>query len=178
MAMRVCFMRHGQSNYNLKRLCNDDPRKDVHLTPLGRKQAEEVAEKLRDRGFEVVFISEFPRSRETAEIVNRYHNAPVRVDSRINDRKTGLEGRTFSEFLKALGTDIFNSRLEGGESFREEKRRVCSFLRDLKGMDYGSVLVVTHGEIMKVINGYFRKLSDRDAWSVKVGNCQVMEFDA
>ncbi|OGZ52859.1 MAG: hypothetical protein A3A29_01310 [Candidatus Ryanbacteria bacterium RIFCSPLOWO2_01_FULL_47_79] len=130
--MTIYFVRHGQTNYNIEGLCNDDPTKDVHLTEEGKKQAEEVAKKLYDRKFEMVYVSELPRTRQTAEIINAFHNAPIEVDGRINDRKTGYDSKPVGDFLKYIGTNIYHAKPEGGESFQEEKQRVFVFLDDLK----------------------------------------------
>lgn len=176
--MKAFFVRHGQSNYNLKDLCNDDPKKDVHLTPLGIKQSEEIAERLRDKGFEVIFVSEFSRTRQTAEIINKYHNAPIRVDTRTNERISGFEGKPTSEFEKHISKDRFHIKPKNGESFQEEKKRVFSFLEGLKEMKYDSVLVVTHGDNLVIVSGYFNKLSDEEMWSRPYPeNGCVLEFN-
>lgn len=175
--MKAFFVRHGQTNYNLKDLCNDDPKKDVHLTELGKRQAEEVAEKLRNEKIGVIFISELPRTRETAEIINRFHGAPIKVDKRLNDRKTGFEGRPVSEFDDAVKKDALNTKPRGGESFMEEKKRVVSFIKSLKRMKYKGVVVITHSEPLKIINAYFGGLSDTETPDLHVGNCEIAERD-
>lgn len=174
--MKLYVARHGQTNYNVLGLCNEDPKKDVHLTPLGIKQSEELAEKLRDKKIDLIIVSELPRTRETAEIVNKYHKAPILVDKRINDRKTGFEGRPVSEFREAVEPDPLRLKFGDGESFLEEKERVFSFLEDLKKLGANTVLVVTHSEPIQIINGYFRKLSDEEMLDTKIKNCQLLEY--
>src|SRR3989344_768606 len=112
--MRVYVVRHGQTDYNLRYLCNDDPHIDIHLTDLGKKQSQEVAKKLKNVEFDKVFISELPRPRQTAEIITQDRGLPFIGDKRINDRKTGCEGKTTAEFEKALGQNLFNIKLPGG----------------------------------------------------------------
>ena len=173
--MKLFVVRHGQTNYNLKHLCNDDPKVDVHLTEEGTKQAEIIANKLKDIKFDAVFISEIPRTRETAEIINK--NLKLKVDSRINDRKTGLEGGTTSDFNEIMKDDLFNKKINDGESFQEEKKRVFSFLDELSKLDYKNVLIVSHHETIKIITGYFKKLNDQEMWDLRINNCMVQEFD-
>ena len=43
--MKVYALRHGQSQYNLLGLCNDDPKTDVHLNDTGKLQAQAAAER-------------------------------------------------------------------------------------------------------------------------------------
>nr|WP_292992781.1 histidine phosphatase family protein [Nitrosomonas sp.] len=65
-------MRHGRTNYNDLGLCNDDPARDVYLTEAGIAQAQSAALALREVAFERILVSPLPRTRQTAEIVNRY----------------------------------------------------------------------------------------------------------
>lgn len=177
--MKAYFVRHGQTNYNLRCLCNDDPTKDVHLTTLGIDQAAIVAEKLRYTPLESILVSELPRTKETAEIINRYHNLPITLDRRINDRKTGFEGKPDTEFFAAIdkSTDPFGARFNGEESFQEEKQRVYSFLEDIKQENYEHALIVTHSEILKIIKGYFKNLSDKDMWNTHFDNCDILDIE-
>ncbi|MBU1987926.1 MAG: histidine phosphatase family protein, partial [Nanoarchaeota archaeon] len=64
--MEIYFMRHGESEYNVKKLINFDPSVPVHLTENGKKQAEEAAGELKHIRFDAICSSEFPRARETA----------------------------------------------------------------------------------------------------------------
>jgi len=175
--LKLYVARHGQTNYNVLGLCNDDPKKDVHLTKLGVKQSEELAEKLRNKKIDLIIVSELPRTRETAEIINKHHKAPILVDKRLNDRKTGFEGKPVSEFQKAVEPDRLRLKFGDGESFLEEKERVLSFLEDLKKVEANSVLVVTHSEPIQIINGYFKKLSDEEMLATKIKNCQLLEYN-
>lgn len=177
--MKIFVVRHGQSVYNLKNLVNDYPEKDVHLTSLGINQSEDLARKLKDRKFDVIFVSEFPRARETADIINKYHNILINVDPRLNERKTGFDGRLESEFEKAVEKDRFHIKPKNGESWQEEKKRLFSFLDDIKKNRYESVLVVTHGDNMLIIKGYFKKLSDQEMWNLSYpDNCEIIEYEA
>lgn len=122
--MKVYFIRHGQTNYNVLELVNDDPTKDVHLTDLGKKQAEEAREKLKDVSFDIVYTSELRRCIETAKIITKDKPVVSVVDARIDDRKTGVDGQPSYIFNKSLGSDLFNFKPKNGESFQEEKHRV------------------------------------------------------
>lgn len=175
--MKVFFVRHGQTNYNVLGLCNDNPNKDVHLTDLGKQQAEKVADKIKNIHIDLVIISELPRTKETASIITKNHQVEFKIDSRINDRKTGFDSEPVSNFFKALEPDIFNLKFNDGESFQEEKKRVHDFLRELKSLKLEIVLVVTHSEILQIINGYYNNLSNQKMWSTKIDNCQVLEVE-
>lgn len=173
--MKAYFVRHGQTNYNVLNLCNDDQTKDVYLTELGKQQAEKVAEKLKDIKLELIFISELSRTKETAKIITKNHNVIFQIDPRINDRKTGFDSKPVSDFFDALKPDLFNLKSNNGESFQEEKKRVFSFLEELKNLNYNAILVVTHSEILQIINGYYNNLSDQEMWDTKIDNCEILD---
>ncbi|MDD5178260.1 MAG: histidine phosphatase family protein [Candidatus Nanoarchaeia archaeon] len=174
--MKIFFVRHGKTNYNEKHLCNDDPTKKVYLTELGLNQAKEVAEKLKGKKIEKIFISELPRTKQTAEIINKFHGVSIEVDPRINDRKTGFEGKPEEEFHRFIEKDLFGMHAPGGESFQDEKQRIFSFLESLKKMPLENLLVVSHHETMKIIIGFFENLTDEEMWHRRVSNCEVLEY--
>lgn len=60
---------------------------------------------------------------------------------------------------------------------RKEKKRLFSFLEELKNYNLNNVFVVTHSEILQIINGYFNNLSDQEMWDTKIDNCQVLEVN-
>ena len=175
--MNIYFVRHGQTNYNVLDLCNDDPTKDAHLTKLGKQQAEIVGKKIKNIELDLVIISELPRIKETALIITKNHQVKFKVESRINDRKTGFDSKPVSDFFEALKPDIFNLKFNNGESFQEEKKRVFSFLEEIKNYNLNNILVVTHSEILQIINGYFNNLSDQEMWNIKIDNCQILEVN-
>jgi broad specificity phosphatase PhoE len=175
--MKLYIVRHGETNYNALGLSNDDPQADVHLTERGTVQAREVSDVLRRVPLERIFISELPRTRQTADIINAHHRVPMTVDPRINDRRTGFDGKASELFAAAMRPDPLRTKVNGGESFLEEKERVRSFLDDLRAHPYRAVLIVTHEEIMKIINGICTGMSDAQMWNTEFGNCEVLEFD-
>jgi alpha-ribazole phosphatase len=174
--MELFVVRHGQTNYNLKNLCNDDPSIKVTLTEKGKEQAAEVKIELENTTFDAVYISNIPRTRETAELIVPSVNKEFMVEKRLNDRKTGFEGKTTFEFNEIMKEDLFHNKLLGGESFQEEKARVFAFLEELKEKSYGNVLIVSHHEIIKIITGYFNYLTDQEMWDLIISNCSVNRF--
>lgn len=176
--MKIYFVRHGQTNYNILNLCNDDQTKDVYLTKLGKQQAKKIANKLKDIKLEMVFISELPRTKETAEIITKNHDVSFQVEPKINDRRVGhaFNDKPVSDFFDALKPNPFNLKFDGGESFQEEKKRVFSFLEELRNLKCKTILVVTHSETLQIINGYYNNLSDQEMWDTKIDNCEVLEI--
>ncbi len=181
MTMKLIFIRHGQTNYNVKDWCNSRPNPKVRLTSLGRQQVKEAAEKLKHEKIDMVFTSQLIRSQQTGIILNGYHHVPTIVDKRLNDRSTGFEDKPASLFYawRAKQKNPLTCRHRGGESYMDMKKRFISFINDLKKSDYKTVLIVAHLPILNVARGYFKHIDDlkADSWHERqVPNCKIMRF--
>ncbi len=170
-------MRHGRTNYNELGLCNDDPSRDVHLTETGIAQAQQAAEQLRSYPLERIIVSELPRTRQTAEIINRYHQAPITVHAAINDIKSGFDGRPVADYFAAIDADPLHIRPPGGESLLDHKQRIGSFLDWLRGLDDQSVLVIAHEETLRALSAHLKGVRDEEMHGLRFDYCQVLEFN-
>lgn len=175
--MQLYLMRHGQTNYNLLGLCNDDPRVDVHLTETGRQQAQSAAAALREMPLDRILISELPRTRQTAEIINHYHQVPIEVVPALNDIRSGFEGRPVADYFAAIGTDCFNLHPDDGESVRDYQARVLPILDWLCQQPWTGVLIVAHEETLRVLVAALRGLSPDELLALHFGNCETLYFE-
>lgn len=175
--MNAYFIRHGQTNYNLEGLCNDDPADDVHLTALGRRQAERAAGRLRRAALEHIFVSPLPRTRETAAIVNRHHHVPITVHPDLRDIRSGFNNRPVREYQAAIAHDPLNAGINGGESLRQHKARVLRFVDWLGRRPERTVLVVAHEETMRVFAAHFRDLDDEAMRGLSFANGELVRFE-
>lgn len=174
--MKIFCLRHGQTNYNLQGLCNSDPTRDVHLSDMGIQQARQAAAQLREEPLDLILVSELPRTRQTAEIVNRFHAVPIQTHAAINDIRSGFEGRPVSEYQSAIASDPMHSKCNGGESLLEHKQRVLGFIPWLQAQDLDTVLVVAHEETLRVLAAWFQQLPDETMIGLHFNNCELLEF--
>ncbi len=167
--MKLYLARHGRTNYNDLGLCNADPSVDVHLTSLGIRQSEALADKLKQTPLDRIFVSELKRTQQTAEIVNKFHNLEIEIDPRLNDGKSGFEGKHFTEYDKALdaAADRWTARFKDGESIEDIKKRVADFVSELRTRKYDTVLVVTSLWVVQAILAVEQHLSNDEAWSIE-----------
>lgn len=177
--MKLIFVRHGESEYNLSGLCNADPAARVSLTESGRKQAGAARERLRHQPVGRVYVSRLQRAQETAAILCGGHCADIRVDARLDDRATGFEGRPVADYMAAMraAPDPFQWKAPGGESYLELVARVHGFIAELLADEVEVALVVTHHEVLQAVAGYFEHLEPARMWRVWVGNCETLEFE-
>ncbi len=143
--MKIILVRHGEAESNVAHIINDDPRRPVSLTERGREQAEEAAQRLRAVPFTHAYASEFLRAQQTAGIILRHHQCPLRVDARLNERRTGLDGKPVSAFNDLVRPDPLHIRPEGGETFLEQMGRLRGFMDEIAARHPGGmVLAVSH----------------------------------
>jgi len=174
--MIIYALRHGQTNYNLLGLCNDDPQRDVHLTDRGRTQAEAAAEQLKDTPIERIFTSRLPRTIQTAQVINRHHGVDIEPHPELDDIRSGFDGRPVEAYFAATGSDRLHLRVNGGESLLDYRQRVLGFLDGLRQQPLDSVLLVVHEETLRVLHAYFHRLSPAEMEGLSFGNCQLQRF--
>ena len=173
IVLNLYVMRHGRTNYNELGLCNDDPNADVYLDEIGKQQAQAAAEQLRGVTLDRIIVSPLPRTHQTAEIVNRYHDAPVEVHPDIADIRSGFEGKSVREYFTAIAHDPLNARVNGGESLLDHKQRVLGFIDWLLHQQQENILVVAHEETLRVFVAYFEgNVPDERLRDVNIGNCE------
>lgn len=177
--MKIYLARHGRTNYNDLELCNADPSVDVHLTDAGIEQAKGLAENLKDIPFDRIFVSELKRTLQTAEIVNRLHNAQIEVDPRLNDIYSEFEGRPFKEYMQALdaSSNKWTTHFNGGESIEDIKVRAADFITNLRTKGYDSVLVVTSEWIIRAMLTKIQRITNEEAWKLDIQQGDHLELE-
>ena len=175
--MRFFVTRHGETEWNvLNKVCG---RTEVELTEKGREQARLLGEGLKDKGIEVIIASPMKRAYETGRIVaEKCGVAAVEVDDRLIEQDYGIyEGvdRKDEGFLDNKRNFAF--RYPGGESMMQVAYRTYGLLEELRERYAGrTVLIVCHGGVCRVINTYFRDMTNEEFFNYSLGNCGVEEY--
>lgn len=172
--MKLYFIRHGEAEFNLTHIHNYIPKNINHLTARGIKQAKESSIVLKTITFDAVFVSELMRARETAGILCMSRKIKRTIEPRINERRSGMEGKSEEEYLKLVQKDFFYKKLPGGESFQEEKLRLLDFLQSLKNKKYRNVLIVSHQEPIQIMLGILDGLSDEEMVKRILKNAEIV----
>jgi broad specificity phosphatase PhoE len=154
MSKYLWLIRHGESQGNLERRVQGWA--DYPLTDLGRRQATRLAERLaQERPIHALVASPLQRAAETAQIIGRALDVPVRFDARLKEYNFGpLNGLTpddivahFPTVQAAWEVNRVWEPLAGEEGDPTFVRRVREVMDEIvTGMDEGtSVVVVAHG---------------------------------
>ena len=174
--MKITVVRHGQTNYNVVGLHNADPTVDVFLTKVGISEAKQLAEQFKNEPFDAIFVSELPRTKQTADYINQFHDLPIIVDKRLNDINSGCDGQKAAGFRaeRDASPDSFTYRREGFESSEDVYNRTADFLRDIKKKGHKNVLVVTSKHNFRHFRNIIDHLDPRISLSQPVPNATAL----
>ncbi len=175
--MKIILIRHGESEGNVVYEINDDPKRVVNLTARGRAQAEAAADRLRGVPFTHAYASEFPRAQQTAAILLRDRHLELRIDARLNERRSGMDRQHVSAFNDLVRPDYLHIKPPQGESFIEQMERLRSFLDEAAGRHAdGTVLAVSHEN---PIAAALCLVSDAPELTAhrKLANCEWVELE-
>ena len=79
--MQIIYVHHAERD----RLNKTVDRQFQDITENGIKESELLAEKLKQINITAIYTSPYLRCTHTAEIINKYNNAPIYEDSRFNE---------------------------------------------------------------------------------------------
>lgn len=154
--MKLYFARHGESQANVRRELSTRGLKHP-LTPAGRRQALDLAERLRTRSITRVYSSPVLRALETSLLAAHALGVEYEVAEALREYDVGvLEGRADEAAWRQWQAvfDDWTSRqprglcLEGGETLRAVTARFTAFVDGLvrQYADSGAnLLCVAHG---------------------------------
>jgi broad specificity phosphatase PhoE len=154
------IVRHGQSHGNIN---PHDSNPDPELTDDGRKQVEEVAQKLSSLSFDLIAHSDYKRAVQTAQILNSYRNLNTEMYEILRERNFGSFYQreqaevermlnSFRTILDQLGDDEYwdYKHIPDMESEREALDRFILAINTLTTKHSGKkILVVGHGNLMR-----------------------------
>jgi probable phosphoglycerate mutase len=182
--MEIVFVRHGESTANAEGIIQG--RFDYELSERGKEQAFKTARALAEFKPFRVYTSPLVRARETAQIINRPHNAELVVlPDLVEYDLGGFEGLTFKEVLEKfpglpekLRQGVpFHHLAPGAETDEQVDKRVESALDEIIHSGLPRVILVSHlGVLERTIKTAAKNYSILDmpgpeAWPLK--NCSL-----
>ncbi|MBD3252603.1 2,3-bisphosphoglycerate-dependent phosphoglycerate mutase [Candidatus Pacearchaeota archaeon] len=187
MKLKIYLFRHGQTYYNKKGIFTGW--KDSRLTALGKKQAEIIAKKLKNKKFQVAFQTQLSRSKNTLKPVLKYHPEcrEIITANRMIERDYGdLSGKRHSTIINKHGKKQYDRwhrgydvRPPNGESFADVEKRVKIFINNLlKFMKKQKVNVAisAHGNSIRVFRKIMEKTSKQEASSWNIPYDKYFEY--
>jgi len=185
--LKIYLFRHGQTCYNKNKIFTGW--KDSRLTPMGKKQAEIIAKKLKNKEIDVAFQTRLSRSKDTLKIVLKFHPECKQVitDNNMIERGYGfLEGKSHEKIIREYGDEQYEKwhrgwdiPMKNGESFEMVEKRVKIFIKSLiKFMKKHKVNVAisAHGNSIRLFRKIMEKASIKETCSWKIPYDKYFEY--
>lgn len=177
---RLYFVRHGQTVWNVEnKICGAS---DSPLTAKGHEQARETGRILKERidagtvRIDDILTSPLSRAYDTAEEISTITGVPFRVEPRLIEQNFGRwEGtpRDGADFAKAK--ERFVDSYGNGESMLRMAQRIYNLIDDLK-QDPSTYLLVAHNGISRIVESYFRDMTNEEFARFGIRNAEVREY--
>ncbi|NLY56643.1 MAG: histidine phosphatase family protein [Firmicutes bacterium] len=159
MAVRLYLVRHGETEWN--KAGRIQGQQNPPLNELGRRQAEMVAEYLAglSANYDQIYSSDLLRARQTAEAIAAKCNGRIVFRRELREQCFGVcEGFLVEEARAKFGIDLraylrnpAGTTLPDGESLEAMGARAAQFLAEVRGHEGQSVIVVSHGGLIKTL---------------------------
>lgn len=172
------FVRHGESLWNVEnRICG---KTDIDLSEKGYLQAEQAARAILDQDLhiDVILSSPLKRALHTTETISKLTGIPLKAEARLIEQDFGkYEGtaRNGEEFKNAKTNFICS--FEGGETMLKTAHRVYSVLDEIVSDPDHVVLIAAHNGLARIIESYFRDMSNEEFAAFGIGNAEIRRYD-
>ena len=177
--MKIYLVRHGETTGDIEDRYGGDY--DDHLTDKGKKQSQELAQQLQNKGIEVIYVSPRIRAQETAEEVRKVLNVPIETIEDLRERNNYgvLSGLTKTEAkeehpvdFEKISQDKTYHSVTNSESYEGIKARAAKVFNEILSKDHQTVAVISHGGI---ISTYVREVLT-EGKNIKLGDCAILEI--
>ncbi len=186
---KLILVRHGQSEYNAKDLWTGWT--DVPLTELGRLEAREAGEEIKDLKVDIVFVSDLIRSKQTWEEMAKVlglKNLPTIEAKEIKERSYGdLSGLNKWEVKNKYGDEQWlkwrrgwDEPVPNGETLKDVYDRVVPFYLKtiLPLLESGkNILLSDHGNSLRALVKYLDNIPNEDIWKLEIPTGTVYVYD-
>lgn len=170
MKKHIYLFRHGETYFNESHKFTGWL--DSGLTPKGIRSAKKIANKLKNKKFDVAFQTRLSRSKDTLKYVLKYHPEckTIVVNDKMIERNYGaLQGRYHRTIINKYSKKQFDTWHRSydtpppkGESIKMVEKRVLSFIREMLRFmkrEKVNIAISAHGNSMRPFRRYFEKLT-------------------
>jgi len=167
---RIYLVRHAESVANTRGIYQGQTY-DTPLSPLGRLQAQALADYFLNHHLDHLVVSPLLRTRQTAGKVGVTQKLPLNLDSRIIETNHGRwEGiskfeiqNRWPDVISVWNTRPSQAVFPDGESFIQTQARVLSWWQEIVNLP-GDTLVITHDNIIRIILAHLDRMDLDRIW--------------
>jgi broad specificity phosphatase PhoE len=180
----LILARHGETVWNVEKIYRG--RADVNLDEVGIKQADLLGKYLSSWKLEAIYSSPVKRATDTANIIARYQKIGVQIAEGLVDFDYGewqsLPEKEVKKLYPALLNEWHNNphkvRMPAGESLEDVRNRAIEVVNDVLSKYQGSVVLVSHRVVNKVLICSLLGLDNSHFWNIKqdVGGITIFDY--
>ncbi len=178
----IILVRHGETEWNVTEVFRG--RTNIELNETGIKQAELLAEYLRDIKIDTIYSSPLKRALKTAEIIAGEHQLAVETAAGLIDfdygQWQGLAHQQVKTKYKELYAEWTNNpekvKIPDGESLSDVRKRTVSVVSNVTAKDKGTVVLVSHRVVNKVLICALLGLDNSHFWNIRQDMCGITTF--
>ena len=184
----VVLVRHGQSEYNAKGWWTgwDNP----SLTDLGKEEAKQAGERLKDIKFNEAYVSALTRAQQTLTIILQtigQPTIPITINAALNERNYGdFTKKNKWDIQKELGDETFQKirrswdyPLPNGETLKDVyEREVPYFEKDIlpKIKNGENIIIASSGNSLRALVKYLENVSESDIPMLEIATGEVYVY--
>jgi len=181
---KIILVRHGETDWNVQEIFRG--RADIDLNSNGRKQAELLSHYLKDVKFEAILTSPLERALKTAQIIATGHyRTPVEPVMDLIDIDFGDWQSMSHADVNEKYPELYNRwlkepqrvRIPGGESLSGVRKRALKVVDDAVTKYEGTIALVSHRVVLKVIILGLLGLDNSHFGNIKVDACGITVFN-
>ena len=178
----MLLVRHGETEWNADEIFRG--RADVNLNEKGIIQAKLLGEYLSNSRLEAVYSSPLQRAVITAESIARPQSLSVRIEPALVDLDYGeWQGMSLPE-VKKIYKDLYikwekapeSVKFPCGESLDDVKNRAVAAVNKIVKKHKGSIVLVSHRVVNKVLIYSLLGLDNSHFWKIKQETCGISSF--
>jgi len=178
----IILVRHGETEWNVAEVFRGQI--DIDLNETGVKQATLLSEYLSTSAIEAVYSSPLKRAFKTAEIIAQRHKLKVNVDPDLIDFNFGKWQGLSHQEVKEKYRDLYATwithpeqvRMPDGETLEDVSQRVIRVRNKIIENHRGTVVIVGHRVVNKVIICALLGLGNSHFWKIRQDTCGISIF--
>ncbi len=183
--IEIILVRHGETDWNRQKIFRG--RADIELSETGAKQAELLAKYLSQAGVAAIYSSPLKRALKTAEAIASYHRLDIKTTSGLIDFDYGKWQGLPHQVVKASYQELYAAwlksphrvKMPAGESLDDVTKRAIGVVDEVIGQHAGTVVLVSHRVVNKVLICALMGLDNSHFWNIKqdVGAITIFTYE-
>jgi alpha-ribazole phosphatase/probable phosphoglycerate mutase len=176
--MKITLVRHAEVIEEYQGKYNGHI--DIPLSDKGKKQAIELAIKLKEENFDKIYCSDLLRARETLEAFS-YKTEPIFTEF-LREKSWGKhEGKSFEE-IQTEGIEYKNfeqwiTSLDGENINNYQDKIQKYFYETIFEQNSENILIVTHSGVIKTLIRIIKNISLEKAFNINISYASCILFD-